>query len=100
MYEDGKGVARDYAEAVKWYRLAAEQGDATGQINLGAMYYQGRGVAQDYVRAYMWADLAAAWQRRCAEGTRPRRRKNDGGTNRTGAVDGGAVRGVNYKDCD
>ena len=24
---DGEGVPQDYAEAVKWYRLAAEQGD-------------------------------------------------------------------------
>ena len=26
MYYQGKGVPRDYAEVVKWYRLAAEQG--------------------------------------------------------------------------
>jgi hypothetical protein len=28
MYERGQGVAKDYAEALKWYRLAAEQGNA------------------------------------------------------------------------
>jgi hypothetical protein len=26
MYEQGQGVARDYAEAMRWYRLAADQG--------------------------------------------------------------------------
>jgi TPR repeat protein len=26
MYEDGLGVPQDYAEAVKWYRKAAEEG--------------------------------------------------------------------------
>ena len=26
---------KDYKEAVKWYRLAAEQGDASAQYNLG-----------------------------------------------------------------
>ena len=26
MYDNGEGVPQDYAEAVKWYRLAAEQG--------------------------------------------------------------------------
>ena len=26
MYDNGQGVPQDYAEAVKWYRLAAEQG--------------------------------------------------------------------------
>lgn len=28
MYENGQGVAQDYQEAVRWYRLAAEQGNA------------------------------------------------------------------------
>jgi TPR repeat protein len=28
MYANGQGVPQDYAEAVKWYRLAADQGDA------------------------------------------------------------------------
>ena len=32
----GEGVAQDLAEAVKWYRLAAEQGDARGQYALMA----------------------------------------------------------------
>ena len=31
MYKDGKGVQQDYAEAVKWYRKAAEQGKANAQ---------------------------------------------------------------------
>ncbi len=26
MYDNGKGVLKDYKEAVKWYRKAAEQG--------------------------------------------------------------------------
>ena len=29
---------QDDAEAAKWYRLAAEQGDAEAQHNLGVMY--------------------------------------------------------------
>ena len=32
-----KGSSR-LSEAVKWYRLAAEQGDADAQYNLGIMY--------------------------------------------------------------
>ncbi len=28
MYSSGEGVPQDYAEAVRWYRKAAEQGDA------------------------------------------------------------------------
>ena len=28
MYANGRGVPQDYAQAVKWYRLAADQGIA------------------------------------------------------------------------
>lgn len=35
---DGQGVPQDYAEAEKWYRKAAEQGDADAHRNLGLTY--------------------------------------------------------------
>jgi hypothetical protein len=35
--EMGLGVPRDYAEALRWYRKSAEQGEANGQKNLGYM---------------------------------------------------------------
>ena len=38
MYANGEGVPEDDAEAVHWYRKAAEQGDANAQNNLGVMY--------------------------------------------------------------
>ncbi|WP_051141059.1 tetratricopeptide repeat protein [Azospirillum brasilense] len=60
MYERGRGVSQDDAEAVRWYRLAAEQGDATAQTNLGWMYDQGRGVPQDDAEAVRWYQRAAA----------------------------------------
>ena len=60
MYENGNGVPQDYAEAVKWYRKAADQGYARAQNNLGVMYNRGQGVPQDYVMAHMWFNLAAA----------------------------------------
>ena len=34
----------NYSEAIKWYRLAAEQGDANAQFSLGGMYLNGEGV--------------------------------------------------------
>ena len=34
-YDTGTGVKRDVAEAIKWYRKAAEQGNAEGQNSLG-----------------------------------------------------------------
>ena len=45
---------------MKWFRLAAEQGYARAQYNLGFMYYNGEGVPQDYVQAHMWWNLAAS----------------------------------------
>ena len=60
MYAEGEGVPQDYAEAMKWYRKAADQRLAAAQFNLAAMYYHGEGVPQDYVQAHMWVSLAAA----------------------------------------
>jgi len=45
---------------VKWYRLAAEQGDAEAQGNLGVMYGNGTGVPKDNLLAYMWWNIAGA----------------------------------------
>jgi TPR repeat protein len=46
--------AGDYAEALKWYRKAAEQGYASAQYNLGNGYRRGKGVTQDYAEAVRW----------------------------------------------
>lgn len=53
------GVPQDYTEAIKWFRLAANQGKASGQLDLGDMYREGHGVPQDYVEAGKWYRLAA-----------------------------------------
>lgn len=60
MYANSMGVQQDFAEALRWYRLAAEQGYALAQANLGVMYWKGMGVKQEYVQACMWLSLAAA----------------------------------------
>jgi len=51
---------RDDPEATKWYRKAAEQGDAVSQFRIGQAYALGLGVARDDVFAHMWLSLAAA----------------------------------------
>ena len=53
------GIPQDYKEAVKWYRLAADQGYASAQFLLGTMYFNGQGVPQDYKEAVKWYRLAA-----------------------------------------
>lgn len=50
---------RYYAEAVKWYRKAAEQGHASAQNNLGYCYFCGEGVETDYAEAAKWFQKAA-----------------------------------------
>ena len=59
LSEKVQGDPKDYAEAVKWYREAAEQGNAKGQFNLGMMYNKGQGVPQDYAEAAKWYRKAA-----------------------------------------
>jgi len=60
MYNEGLGVAQDYAEAARWDKLAAEQGNPLAQFNLGVSYDKGQGVVQDYAEAVRWYMLAAA----------------------------------------
>ncbi len=60
MYEEGQGVPQDYKEAIRLYRLSADQGFAKAQSNLGVKYYEGQGVPQDYVSAHMWFNLSGS----------------------------------------
>jgi TPR repeat protein len=60
MYVTGEGIPQDYVNALKWFHLAADQGQANAQCFLGLMYFEGRGVPRDYVSGYMWLSLAAA----------------------------------------
>ncbi|MDB4254940.1 sel1 repeat family protein [bacterium] len=59
MYLNEIGVLQDFAEAAKWLRKAAEQGNPSAQINLGVMYSYGDGVPQSNVLAHMWYDIAS-----------------------------------------
>ena len=43
---------------MKWYRMAADQGDAKAQYNLGVMYYEGKGVPQNTSEALRWLHKA------------------------------------------
>jgi TPR repeat protein len=59
LYADGAGVAQNQEEAVRWYRLAAHQGNADAQFNIGGCYHTGTGVVQDVAEASRWYRLAA-----------------------------------------
>ena len=57
-YYSGDGVSQNYEEAVKWYRLAADQGNPKAKRHLGYLYCRGVGVPQDYEKAGKWFLLA------------------------------------------
>jgi TPR repeat protein len=57
----GYHEAQDLAQAVQWYRMAAEQNHCLAQFNLAVMFASGQGAPRD--------DAAAVtWFRRAAEG--------------------------------
>ena len=73
-YYNGNGVNKDEAEAEKWWRKAAEQGNkdaveqfrklaeqgnVAAQYNLGKCYYNGNGANKDEVEAAKWYRKAA-----------------------------------------
>ncbi len=55
MYRFGSSSAeKNFSEALKWYKLAAEGGNHDAMSRLGFMYYRGDGVEKDYNEAYYW----------------------------------------------
>lgn len=66
-YRDAKGVAQDYAEAMRWAHLVADQGDAGAMDFVGWMFFQGLGVkrnpevAAGYFKAAARKSPAGAW---------------------------------------
>lgn len=57
--EKAEAKQQEEAEAMRWYRLATEQGLAEAQNKLGVMYFYGRGVVQNYAEAVRWFRQAA-----------------------------------------
>jgi TPR repeat protein len=51
---------KNYAEALRWYRVAADRGDALAQVGIGNSYAMGLGVTRDYAEALRWFRLSAA----------------------------------------
>ncbi len=53
-------MPRDYLEALKWYRMDADQGDVWAQLAVGRFYEKGHGVHQDDEEACFWFSLASS----------------------------------------
>lgn len=54
LYEAGKGVDKNMAEAVSYMKKAANMGYGPAECAFSDMYYEGRGVEQDYTKAVEW----------------------------------------------
>ena len=50
-YDAGTAYPQDDTEAARWHQLAADQGLAQAQFNLGGMYHKGTEVPQDLTKA-------------------------------------------------
>ena len=50
---------KDYKNAMKYYKKAAENNNGDAKYMLGQMYYYGTGVANDYQKAGKWYSLSA-----------------------------------------
>jgi len=59
MYQNGLGLVKDDATAIKWMRASAEQGYAFAQHGLGIMYMMGECVEKDEALAAEWFEKAA-----------------------------------------
>jgi len=53
------GVKQDFAEALRWYKRAADKAFAPAQFNLGLAYELGRGTAADDRQAFKYYLMAA-----------------------------------------
>ena len=47
-------VSIDFKEAIKWYKLSAEQGNVNGQFGLGEIYE----ILQKYTKSHKWYNIA------------------------------------------
>jgi len=58
-YYNEESIEKDYAESVKWFKLAVDQGHAIAQNNLAVCYSDGKGVAKDDKEALRLYNLSA-----------------------------------------
>jgi TPR repeat protein len=58
-YHEGRGVTKDFVQAVSWYQKSAAQGNAAAQNKLGDWHEQGEGVDRDIDQAMHWWQMSA-----------------------------------------
>jgi TPR repeat protein len=59
MFGYSRDVQPDYKQMVKWFRTAANEGNAEGQYQLGYLYGDGEGVPENQPEALRWFQKSA-----------------------------------------
>ena len=63
----GQGVEKNYEEAGKWFRKAAENRLPQAQYQLANLYTEGEGVPRDFEFAYIWYSVGAVHQHKLSQ---------------------------------
>ena len=58
-YRSGDGVEKDFKKAMKYYKIASEQGYGVASYNIGTLYENGLGVPKNKQKAEEWFAKAA-----------------------------------------
>jgi TPR repeat protein len=58
-YEDGRLLPQNLEEAVKWFKLAADQGSVEAQVSYARLLYSGNGMIRDLQLAADYFEKAA-----------------------------------------
>ena len=58
-YYYGKGVEENHAEALCWYKKAADAGYDLAMFNVAECYYYGKGTEKNHAEALCWYKKAA-----------------------------------------
>jgi len=67
LYQEGQSVARDGAEAEKWFLKSAEHGNAFAALSLGGLYRNGMSVAENEAESEKWIRKGLESLRKSAE---------------------------------
>jgi TPR repeat protein len=59
VYQGTRSKDFNFQQAARWYQVAAEQGHAAAQNNLGWLYLHGHGVSRDPAVAFRWFSASA-----------------------------------------
>jgi TPR repeat protein len=59
LYQDGKGVAADGKEAIRWFTYSANSGNVRAQMKMAEIYLKGEGVEANSHEAIQWLEMAA-----------------------------------------